>query len=321
VPLAITPIAITTEAEAVKQERASRQYSVRQSPNAIHPQPVNGPNAIAGGRMSVFAAQSLVDARPSRLGRFRPSRGRLIGVGANGAQVPFPATTEKWQGFGSGLIGIFRERLGAQETRRRLLHATTGLLPFVLWVVPHDPPSSVRFLSIIGGLIVTLAAVAYYQFGRVLRTAERGRDVMGAVFGYATVVLVTMLLCPRHVELAFAALAVLAFGDGSATLGGLLMRGRRLPWNPRKSIFGTLCFVLVATPLAALIYWGQAHDAYETAAVPHVGFRMALLGALAAAGAAALVESLPVKSNDNLRVGTTAAVVLVMFQYLVVGWA
>jgi hypothetical protein len=48
---------------------------------------------------------------------------------------------------------------------------------------------------------------------------------------------------------------------------------------------------------------------------------MALLGALAAAGAAALVESLPVKSNDNLRVGTTAAVVLVMFQYLVVGWA
>ncbi len=235
--------------------------------------------------------------------------------------MPLPVTTDKWQGLGSGVIGIFRERLGAQETRRRLLHATPGLLPFALWVVPHDPPSSVRFLSIIGGLIIVLAAVAYYQFGRVQRMTEGGRDVMGAVFGYATVVLVTMLACPRHVELAFAALAVLAFGDGSATLGGLLMRGRRLPWNSRKSMFGTLCFVLVATPMAALIYWGQAHDPYETAAVPHVGFRLALFGALAAAGAAALVESLPIRANDNLRVGATAAVVLVTFQYLVVGWA
>jgi dolichol kinase len=216
--------------------------------------------------------------------------------------------------------GLFEERLGARETKRRLLHATPGLLPFLLWAIPHDPPSSVRFLSVVTGLIVVLAVIAYFQFGRVQRSTERCRDVMGAVFGYATVVVATMLLCSQHVEVAFAALAVLAFGDGSATLGGLLMRGRRLPWNPKKTIVGTACFVLVATPMAAIVYWGEAHDVCQAAGFPRVDFRMALLGSLTAAAAAALVESLPVRTNDNLRVGTTAAVVIGLFQWLAVGW-
>jgi dolichol kinase len=200
------------------------------------------------------------------------------------------------------------------------LHASPGLLPFLLWAIPHDPPSSLRFLSVISGLVLVLTAIAYYQFGRVQRTAERRRDIRGAVFGYATVVLVTMLLGWQHVEVAFAALAVLAFGDGSATLGGMLARGRRLPWNSKKSIVGTVCFILVATPMAALVYWGEAHDIYQTAGLPRVDFAMALLGALAAAVAAALVESLPVRTNDNLRVGVTAALVIGLFQWLAVGW-
>src|ERR1700733_6697437 len=39
-PRTDVPLAFMTKAEAVKQERATRQYSVRQTPNAIHPQPV-----------------------------------------------------------------------------------------------------------------------------------------------------------------------------------------------------------------------------------------------------------------------------------------
>jgi phytol kinase len=251
--------------------------------------------------------------------RFRANV-RALAAGATFPEVAIPSTSDRWQRLSGRVVGLFQERLGARETKRRLLHASPGLLPFLLWTVPHDAPSSLRFLSVISGLIVVLTAVAYYQFGRVQRTAERRRDVMGAVFGYATVVLATMLLCSRHVEVAFAALAILAFGDGSATLGGLLMRGRRLPWNSKKTIVGTICFILIATPMAALVYWGQAHDFYQVGGVPRVDFRMALLGALTAAVAAALVESLPVRTNDNLRVGTTAAVVLGLFQWLAVGW-
>jgi len=277
--------------------------------------------AFAGGWTNSIGSKPLPGPHRRFVPERFPSRREAFGaVSAAAADVAIPTTSDRWPSLTGGVADLLQERLGARETKRRLLHATPGLLPFFLWTIPHDPPSSVRFLCVISGLIVVLAAIAYYQFGRVQRAAEGNRDIRGAVFGYATVVLVTMLLCPQHVEIAFAALAVLAFGDGSATLGGMLMRGRRLPWNSKKTIVGTICFVLVATPMAALIYWGQAHDAYETANVPHVDFRMALLGALAATVAGALVESLPMRTNDNLRVGTTAALVIVLFQWLAVGW-
>jgi len=274
---------------------------------------------LAGREMNAVRAPIPVRRRQT-VSRLALNRVALAGVGAPFPEIAIPSTEGRWQGLWGQVADLFEERVGARETRRRLLHATPGLLPFLLWAVPHDPPSSTRFLAVISGLILALATIAYYQFGRVQRSAEGRRDVIGAVFGYASVVLAAMLLCAQHVEVAFAALAVLAFGDGSATLGGMLMRGRRLPWNPKKSIVGTVCFVLVATPMAALVYWGQAHDVYQAAGLPRVDLRMALLGALAAAIAAALVESLPVRTNDNVRVGTTAAVVIGLFQWLAVGW-
>jgi dolichol kinase len=305
--------------EAVKhQQRPTRHPSPLQ--HQSRRPPANRHAAVATGWANPPAIQPGTKPHSFRVPRFRASLGALSASGATFADVAFPSTSDRWLRLSGRIAGLFQERLGARESKRRILHATPGLLPFLLWTIPHDPPSSLRFLSVISGLIVVLAAVAYYQFGRVQRSAERRRDIMGAVFGYATVVLATMLLCSQHVEVAFAALAVLAFGDGSATLGGLLARGRRLPWNSKKTIVGTVCFILVATPMAALVYWGQAHDPYQTAGLPRVDLRMALLGALAAAVAAALVESLPVRANDNLRVGITAALVLALFQWVAVGW-
>jgi dolichol kinase len=302
-----------------QQQPASRQKSVTQQPQMLR-NGANGRGAFAATWANPVGSKSLSGAHQLGASRLRPRRGAFAAFGAGAAGVAIPGTFDRWQGLSGQIAGLFEERLGARETKRRLLHASPGFLPFLLWTIPHDSTSSLRFLCVISGLILALAAVAYYEFGRVQRTAERRRDVMGAVFGYAAVVLVTILLCPQHVEIAFAALAVLAFGDGSATLGGMLLQGRRLPWNSKKTIAGTVCFILVSTPMAALIYWGQAHDIYETANVPHVDVRMALLGALTAAMAAALVESLPGRTNDNLRVGATAALVIVLFQWLVVGW-
>ena len=249
------------------------------------------------------------------------TRSTLAARGAFLPDVEIPSSSAQLDLLPARVALLLRERLGARETKRRLLHMVPGLLPLLMWVVPHDDPASLRFLIVMSSLIAAMAGVAYYHFGRVQREAEGRGDMMSAVFGYAIVVLATMLLMPRHLEVAFAALAVMAFGDGSATLGGLLVRGRRLPWNSKKTIVGTACFILVATPMAALVYWGQAHDVYAASNVPRVDFRMALLGALTAAVAAGLVESIPSRTNDNLRVGTTAVVAISLFQWLAVGWA
>jgi dolichol kinase len=301
------------------QERATSDFSTQQKEQVFR-NPTAGRRAGSGRGRNGYAAPPVAGSRGYNAPHTQPNRAAFAAAGAAFPEIAIPSTSERWEQWWGRVVGLFDERLGARETKRRLLHATPGFLPFLLWAIPHHAPSSFRFLSVIAGLIVVLAVVAYFQFGRVQRTAERRRDVMGAVFGYATVVLATMLICSQHVEVAFAALAVLAFGDGSATLGGMLTQGRRLPWNPKKTIVGSLCFVGVATPMAALAYWGEAHDIYQAAGLPRVDFPMALLGALAAAVAAALVESLPVRTNDNLRVGTTAAVVIGLFQWLVVGW-
>lgn len=299
-----------------EQYPAPRHESVN-SPQILRSEAINRA-AYAPGWTKPIGSKPLAGPHRFVAGRLASKRAAFGTVSA--PAVGIPTTSDRRHGLAGRIAELFQERLGARETKRRLLHASPGFLPFFLWAIPHDPPSSLRFLCVISGLIIALAGTAYYHFGRVQRASEHCHDIMVAVFGYATVVLVTMLTCPKHVEIAFAALAVLAFGDGSATLGGMLLRGRRLPWNSKKSILGTICFVAVATPMAAIIYWGQAHDIYETANVPHVDFRLALLGALTAAVAAALVESLPVRTNDNLRVGTTAALVIILFQWLVVGW-
>jgi dolichol kinase len=301
----------------VEHDEHATQYRATPTHSATLREPVRRGRRTARGRKT----PGRLTASPGQNGspHFALNRQGFAGSRALPA-VAIPSPSQLWRNSWAGVARVFHERLGPREVKRRVLHLSPGFLPFLLWVVPHDPPSSVRFLSVISGLIVTLSAIAYWRFCIVQRNNERCRDMMTAVFGYASVVLVTMLICREHVEVAFAALAVLAFGDGSATLMGLLTRGPKLPWNRRKSIVGTICFVLVATPMAALVYWGQAHDAYQVAGPPRVDFSMALLGTLIAAVAGAIVESLPVRTNDNLRVGTTAALALGLFQWLAVGW-
>jgi hypothetical protein len=71
------------------------------------------------------------------------------------------------------------------------------------------------------------------------------------------------------------------------------------------------------TPMATLLYLGQVHSYW--AGAQHRGFAVALTIALVATVTAAIVESLPLRANDNLRVGVSAAVAASLAQWLIVG--
>ena len=98
--------------------------------------------------------------------------------------------------------------------------------------------------------------------------------------------------------------------DGSAWLAGTKLGGWSLPWNRDKTWAGTLAFVLVGGSLATLAYRGEA-DADST------WLAAALCGG-GAALVAAIVESLPVRLSDNVRVGFTAAITVALTHFLVV---
>jgi phytol kinase len=200
-------------------------------------------------------------------------------------------------------------RLSQTEVKRRLLHMLPGFLPFCLWPIPHqDPWGPVLSIAVLL-LAVSIIAPAIRQFHRVARAGERDGHIK--VLSYGLPIMLALWLFRGREEIGVMTLAILAFGDGSATLGGLLFGRRGLPWNPRKSWTGSLCFVICGTVMASLVYWGEARPAVEITQV--------LLVTGGATLAAAIAESLPVRINDNLRVGVTAAVMGAVLSVLVVG--
>jgi dolichol kinase len=124
-------------------------------------------------------------------------------------------------------------------------------------------------------------------------------------------VLALLLLVPSAPELGLSVLGILAFGDGTATLVGLVVGGRRLPWNPAKSWAGLIAFVSASIPISALIYCGEAQ--------PRIGYDQALACVAPAAMLAALAESIPSRINDNIRVGLAGAVTILITHAMFVG--
>lgn len=201
--------------------------------------------------------------------------------------------------------------LSSTELRRRLWHMAPGFLPFFLWPIPHRDPISPILLGIITLIVISLAIAITVRFYLIAREEEKSS--LGAVLGYASAVLVTFWSFPAHPELGMTVLAILAFGDGWATMGGLLLDGRTLPWNREKTWSGTLSFLLVASPMSSIIYWGEAQ--------PSVAFSTALICGSTATIVAAFAESLPSRINDNFRVGYSALVTVAIVHGLVVGWS
>lgn len=201
--------------------------------------------------------------------------------------------------------------LSGAESRRRLWHMAPGLLPVPLQFIPHRDPLSATLWWIIISVIAAVTAHIYLRFRRIRRNAE---DLgTSAISGYAVAVLLTIVLLPDRLEVGLAVLAILAFGDGSASLFGQMFRGPALPWNPGKSWSGLTAFLLIGGLLTAWIYWGETQN--PEAQEPALDFTRALLLTAPAVAACAFIESLPSRINDNIRVGLTAAVVLSLLSF------
>jgi len=213
----------------------------------------------------------------------------------------------------------WRDRITAAELRRRVWHISPGCLPVILWFVPHRDPISSTLQWVLFGIISALALRIFLQYRLIRRSGERGSRGTAAVLGYAVSVMASLLLFPAQAEIGLAVLSILAFGDGAATLGGLLAARRPLPWNQEKTWAGLLSFLIVGTLATAVIYWRETHNL--EAQTPGVSFGVAMMCAGLACIIAAIAESIPSRINDNIRVGIAAAVGMVCSQSLFVGWS
>jgi len=176
------------------------------------------------------------------------------------------------------------------EPLRKSIHIAVGLgailLKFVQW----------RYVALIAAAFVVINWLLLHRLvGRGVARHERGWDA-GIVL-YPASVCALIVVFNWHIEIAAVAWALMAFGDGFATLIGRAMPIASLPWNRQKSWGGVLAF---------LIFGGAAAFGISMLFDGHPRLEALLLVLVASAFA----ESLPLGLNDNVVVPLVAGGVL-----------
>jgi uncharacterized protein (TIGR00297 family) len=190
---------------------------------------------------------------------------------------------------------------GFSEDTRQAVHVAMGgfalLLPLIPWLYST--------LFAVFAVVFNLFALQKLLGRRLYRPGERvGRLTSGIVL-YPLTVLALLLILGDRLDIVAAAWGVLAAGDGMATIVGRRLPIAAIPWNRRKSLGGTLAFVLFgAAAGVALCWWCRS----TVVPPPYPWFFIAapLLGAAAAAA----VETIPITLDDNVSVAATAATVM-----------
>ncbi|MEW6320712.1 MAG: DUF92 domain-containing protein [Acidobacteriota bacterium] len=186
------------------------------------------------------------------------------------------------------------------ETSRQIVHV--AMIGFALLL---------RYLSWPGAAALAATALAFNWFllprvaPGIMRPAGHARSGRTGVVCYPLSVLLLVLVFRDRLDLAAAGWAVMAFGDGAATLAGTRIGGPRLPWNPEKTWSGMGAGAAAgAVGAVGLFLWvGPVMD-------PAPSMTFIVWASIAAAGAAALAETIPAGLDDNITVPFTAGAVL-----------
>src|SRR5262249_11353214 len=144
------------------------------------------------------------------------------------------------------------------ESARQWVHIGSGLFALALRALTWWQAAA------LAGFALLFNALALPRIGgrRLYRPVGRPRGVRLGILLYPIAVLLLILIFPARLDIAAVAWAILAFGDGSATLVGRAVSTRAraaaagrahssqttlassLPWHRDKTIAGTMAFVL-----------------------------------------------------------------------------
>jgi len=183
------------------------------------------------------------------------------------------------------------------EDARQWVHVGSGAFALLLRILTWWQAAAMAAIALVFNVLV----LPRIGGRRLYRPVDDARGFPLGILLYPLAVLLLILLFSSRLEIAAAAWGILAFGDGAATLVGRRIRGRTLPWNTEKTIAGTASFIVCASVGGVALAWWTR---------PAGSMWFTLLAPIAASLAAGLVESIPVRLDDNLSVPATAAVVL-----------
>ena len=211
------------------------------------------------------------------------------------------------------------------ENARQWVHIGSGLFALLLRALTGWQAAAMAAMA----LVFNLVLLPRVGGRRLYRPVDEARGFPLGILLYPLAVLLLMLAFPSRLDIAAAAWGILAFGDGFATLVGRRVTTinaetaehaehnlsassasspfyrRRLPWSPDKSVAGTLAFIVCGGAAGVAFAWWV-----RPAVTPVPPLTFTIAAPLAAALLAALVETIPIRLDDNISVPATAAAVL-----------
>ena len=190
-------------------------------------------------------------------------------------------------------------KAGHSETARQAVHMAMGGFALLLRWLPWWQTVALAAAALVFNLFVLPRLRV-----NLYRPGDRERGVHGIIW-YPLAVLLLLVTFPRRPDIAAAAWGILAVGDGIATLAGRAIGGPRWPWNREKTLSGSAAFAIGGAAAGVFLAWWCRPP---VAPPPALAFTIA--APLVAAIAAALVETMPVRLDDNLSVAATAGAVL-----------
>jgi uncharacterized protein (TIGR00297 family) len=192
-------------------------------------------------------------------------------------------------------------RTGHSETSRQIVHITMGgfalLLRWLTWW---------QALALAGTALLFNLFLLPRMARRLYRPGDEARGLHGIVY-YPLAVVLLILTFPRRPDIIAAAWGILAAGDGIATLAGRAIGGPRWPWNRKKTVSGSVAFAVCGAAAGVCLAWWC-----RPAMSPPPSMAFTILAPIAAALVAALVETIPVRLDDNLSVAATAGGVMAL---------
>jgi uncharacterized protein (TIGR00297 family) len=186
------------------------------------------------------------------------------------------------------------------ERARKVVHMAMGVFALAL-----------RYLTwwqaaVLAGVALAFNLLVLPRIARQLyRPTDHARRFPAGIIFYPVSILLLILIFPYRLDIVAAAWGILAFGDGMATLAGMAFGRKRIPWNREKSILGSVAFFVCGGVAGAFLAWWC-----RPGVIPPAFLWFSIGAPFVAALAAAFVETIPVRLDDNISVPASAALVL-----------
>ncbi|MFB3895503.1 MAG: diacylglycerol/polyprenol kinase family protein [bacterium] len=186
------------------------------------------------------------------------------------------------------------------EDKRQLVHLAMGGFALLL-----------RWLTQWQAMLFAAAALCFNLFilrrliPALFRDQELKQGYSIGIIMYPLVVLILVTALPIY--LAAGAWAILAVGDSFSNLIGRRFGTRKLYWNQSKSYAGLIGFILTSIIGCGFLLWWVKPDIQAYTLV-----NLSILGSVICG----ILETLPVKIDDNILVGLGAGVTLFLLSLI-----